>query len=76
MLNKNMQGDKMHDDMMMQKKKNKQNLIGEKPWGVTDDTTNKGSRPRDPPQDNRKIAVNYRVFMLHVDLLDTTNKGL
>ena len=64
----------MHDVMMMQKNKNTQNLIGEKSRGVTDDTTNKGSRPRDPPEDNRKRGVHYRVFMLHANLLDTTNK--
>ena len=69
-----MQGDnKMHDDMMMQKEKQTK-LIGGNPRDVTDDTTNKGSRPRDPPQDNRKKGINYRVFTLHVDLLDTTNK--
>ena len=71
-----MQGDnKMHDDMMMQKEK-QTNLIGENSRGITNDTTNQGSRPRDPPQDNRKRGINYRVFVLHADLLDTTNKRL
>ena len=37
--------------MMQAKKNNKQqNWIGEEPPGVTDDTTNKGLRPRNPPE--------------------------
>ena len=56
-----MQGDKMHYDMMMQKEKKRKEKTnkskGEKSRGVTDDTTNKGSRPRDPPQNNRKRGI-------------------
>ena len=70
----------MHYDMMMQKenqRKEKTNKSkGEKSRGVTDDTTNKGSRPRDPPQDNMKRGEIYPVFVFHGDLLDTPNKRL
>ena len=60
--------------MMIPKRKNKQNLIGENSRGITIDTTNKGSRPRDPSRDNKKRGGNYRVFIVSVDLHDTTNK--
>ena len=75
-----MQGDKMQDNMMMQKEKKRKEKTnkskGEKSRGVTDDTTNKGSCPRNPPPNNRKRGVHYRVCMLHIDFLDTTNKIL
>ena len=65
------------DVMMMQKKKNKQNLIWEKPRGITTDTTNKGSRPEiHATAGEEKSKVNYRILLHLVDLLDTTNKWL
>ena len=39
----------MHDAMSCKKKKQPRILFGENPPGVTDDTTNKGLRPRNPP---------------------------
>ena len=67
-----MQGDWMHDVMMMKKKTN---LIWGKPRDITIDTTNKGSRPEiHATVGEEKSMVNYRVLLRHVDLLDTTNK--
>ena len=63
--------------MTMQRKEKltSRNYWGETPV-VTDDPTNKGLRPRNPPTNpGRAKKADYRFFRLPVDLLDTTNKG-
>jgi len=68
-----------HDDvMMMQKLKQQAKLIRGFFWAVTTDTTNKGSRPEIHFNvgGGRERWCDYRIFELHVDRLDTTNKRL
>jgi hypothetical protein len=45
-------------------------------WAVTIDTTNKGSRPEIHAHVGGKSWLDYRIFMHHIELVDTTNKGL
>ena len=53
------------------RKKNKQEkLVGGESPDVTDDTTNKGLRPRNPPNAKREGKVRLPVFSVQVDLLD------
>jgi hypothetical protein len=63
----------MHDVTKTQKRKNKQILIRGIFRVVTIDTTNKGSRPEIHDKAGESW-VNYRIFALHVELRDTTNK--
>ena len=67
----------MHDEMRMPKgKRTNKFLVGEKSPGVTNDTTNKGLRPRNPPTatgEGRSPTIDSSC--LQVDLLDTTNKS-
>ena len=65
----------MHDDVMLMQKEKQTISNWEKSRGVTIDTTNKGSRPAILAETTRR-EVNYRVFRLREELLDTTNKGL
>ena len=58
--------------MQNEKKTNKQFYLGTR--GITNDTTNKGPRPRGPAEARRERRVILRVFSFHVDLLDTANK--
>ena len=61
--------------MMMRKENNKQILIWGKPRDITTDTTNKGFRAEiHATAGGRRAGLYYRIFSLHVDLLDTTNK--
>ena len=57
----------------MLKRKTHANYMGTTPV-VTDDTTNKGPRPRGPAEARREGGGILRVFSFHVDLLDTANK--
>ena len=75
---------RMHDAMQCPEGKQTIANVGKNPPGVTDDTTNKGLRPRNPPTNpggERSPTSDSSCFKLisstpPTRLLDTTNKGI
>jgi hypothetical protein len=64
----------MHDVTMMQKRKEQTILIGDFSGSLQSTPLTRDLAPRSTIRRGRESWVNYRIFMLHVELHDTTNK--